>query len=152
MGALFLVVAAGVAVAFGGDPEAGESVAILGLVFGLAGLAMAAAGFALLRKAGRRARVEAAGVSGTARVMGLTQTGMTLNDQPQIGMDLEVSVLGMGTYRAEHKEFVPLLLLSRLRPGAVLAVKVNPANRTQIVIRWGESPTGDAADAGGAVA
>ncbi len=78
---------------------------------------------------------------------------MTLNDQPQIGMDLEVSALGMGTYRVTHKEFVPLLFLSRLQPGAVLGVRVNPANRNQIVVRWDDvraDAGGSAADAGAA--
>ncbi len=147
MGALWLVIAGGLYLALGSDPLAGDSVRPLAILFGLIGLVMLVVGIFLFRRSGGRARVAAEGQVGTARIMGLSQTGMSLNDQPQIGMDLQVSALGLGTYRVEHKEFVPLLLLSRLQPGAVLAVRVNRNNPKQIVIDWNAAPVAPDADA-----
>jgi len=141
LGVLFIVIAAGMYLALGNDTLTKGMIQPMSLMFGAIGLVMVVVAVVLFRKSSGRARVATAGVSGTARILGLTQTGMTLNDQPQIGMDLEVSAMGMGgTYRVTHKEFVPFLLLGRLQPGAVLAVKVNPTNPKQIVILWNDAP------------
>ena len=67
---------------------------------------------------------------------GVTQTGMYLNEQPRIKMDMLVQLPGQTPYAAEHSEFVPLILLSRVQPGATLPVKVNPAQPGKVVIDW----------------
>jgi hypothetical protein len=61
---------------------------------------------------------------------------MYLNEQPRIKMDLLVQLPGQAPYAAEHSEFVPLILLSRVQPGATLPVKVNPAQPQKVVVDW----------------
>ena len=73
---------------------------------------------------------------------------MYLNEQPRIRMNLLVQLPGQTPYATEHTEFVPLILLSRVQPGATLPVKVNPAEPQKVVVDWqglpamGFSPAG----------
>jgi hypothetical protein len=106
--------------------------AILGAVgFGLVWFGLKAAA-----SAERAARIEQTGLPGRATIVGLTQTGMFLNDNPQVRLDLSVEVPGRGAYQASHKEFVPLILLGRLAAGAVLPVKVDQADPSRLIIEW----------------
>ena len=140
MGILWLVIAAGLYLGLSGIPAAGGTITFLVVLFAIIGGVMIVAAFFVGRMAADTRRVATVGLPGTARIVGLTQTGMSLNDQPQIGMDLEVSVPGLPAYRAQHKEFVPLLLLARLQPGGMIAVRVDPANPHKLVVAWNEAP------------
>ena len=64
-----------------------------------------------------------------------------MNDQPQIDMELLVTVLGQAPYIARRKEFVPLILLGRLGSGMPLPVKVDPADPQRVIIDWQASGT-----------
>ena len=61
---------------------------------------------------GRRAAATdallATGTAGTATITGLTQTGMYVNENPQIRMQLLVSLPGQTPYATQHTEIVPL--------------------------------------------
>ena len=81
-------------------------------------------------------RVSRTGLVGTAQITGLTQTGMFLNQNPQVKLDLLVQVPGRAPYPASRKEFVPLIMLSQISPGASLPVKVDPNNPNDVVIQW----------------
>jgi hypothetical protein len=136
MGIFFLVLGAGLAFALGGIPYAGGGMLLTGGIFVIVGGALAVIGFMINRGAGATDDVLATGVSGTATLTGVTQTGMYLNEQPRIKMDMLVQLPGQTPYAAEHSEFVPLILLSRVQPGATLPVKVNPTQPGKVVIDW----------------
>jgi hypothetical protein len=136
MGIFFLVLGAGLAFALGGIPYAGGGMLLTGGIFIIVGGALALIGYMVNRGAGSTDNVLASGVSGTATLTSVTQTGMYLNDQPRIKMDMLVQLPGQVPYAAEHSEFVPLILLSRVQPGATLPVKVNPAEPGKVVIDW----------------
>jgi hypothetical protein len=68
--------------------------------------------------------------------MGLTQTGMYLNEQPQVELSLLVTIPGQTPYAAKHKSFVPLILLGRLTSGAPLSVRVDPNDLNRIAVDW----------------
>jgi len=136
MGIFFLVLGAGLAFALGGIPYAGGGMLLTGGIFVIVGGTLAVIGFMINRGAGATDDVLATGVSGTATLTGVTQTGMYLNEQPRIKMDMLVQLPGQTPYAAEHSEFVPLILLSRVQPGATLPVKVNPAQPGKVVIDW----------------
>ncbi len=76
------------------------------------------------------------GIAGTAEIMALTQTGMQLNHQPQVSMDLRITLPDRPPYAATRREFVPLILLGRLTSGQPLAVRVDPADPQKVVIDW----------------
>jgi hypothetical protein len=88
------------------------------------------------------------GVSGTATILGMRQTGAQLNDQPQIELRLQVSTQMHGAYEVTLKEWVPLMLLGTLSSGRPLPVKVDPANPQRVIIEW-ESAGGSAAPVAG---
>jgi len=83
-------------------------------------------------------RVSRSGLPGTAQIRGVTQTGMFLNQNPQVKLDLLVQVSGKAPYAATRKEFVPLIMLNQIAPGSTLPVKVDPNNANDVVIQWGQ--------------
>jgi len=88
-------------------------------------------------KAAEVDRIEATGIPGQATVVGLTQTGLFVNENPQVGIDLTVSVPGRAPFPAHVQQIVPLILLGRLVNGAILPVKVDSADPSKVVIEWG---------------
>ncbi len=136
MGIFFLVLGGAFVLVLGGIPYAGGGMLLTGGIFIIVGGALAVIGLMVNRGAGSTDNLLATGVSGTATLTGVTQTGMYLNEQPRIKMDMLVQLPGQVPYAAEHSEFVPLILLSRVQPGATLPVKVNPAQPGKVVIDW----------------
>ncbi|MFG2042601.1 hypothetical protein [Dactylosporangium sp. NPDC048998] len=92
------------------------------------------------------------GVVGTAQVLGARQTGVTLNDQPQVALDLRVTAPGHGTYDASVKDFVPFIALGMLGSGRPLTVRVDPHDRQRILVDWEFTPSAGAAEIQRAVA
>lgn len=104
---------------------------------------LGAVGLGLLvwaRKWGRAAaeaeRIKVQGVAGTATILGMRQTGVQLNEQPQIELRLQVTTQMHGPYEVTLKEWVPLMLLGTLSSGRPLPVKVDPANPQHVIIEW----------------
>jgi hypothetical protein len=135
-GVILLAVGGAMAVALGGIPFAGGAMLLTGAILGGVGILLIVIGLIVGRRAAAVDQILATGIPGTAQITGLSQTGMYINYQPQIQMNLLVSLPGRPPYGATHKEVVPLILLSRLAPGAMLAVKVDPADPQKIVIDW----------------
>jgi hypothetical protein len=136
LGAIFLVVGIGLIVALGGAPYVGDGMVLTGGIFAIVGGVLIVVGLIVGRSAAATDQLLATGIAGQATITGLTQTGMYLNDQPQISMDLTVNLPGQAPYAAKHHEFVPLMLLGRLSSGAPLVVRVDPANPQHLAIDW----------------
>lgn len=110
-------------------------------ILGATGLVLVWFGLRARRGAADADRIATSGLAGTASITSMTQTGMSLNDQPQVEMDLLVTIPGRAPYQASRKEFVPLILLGRLSSGQPLPVRVDPADPQRIVIDWGAPGT-----------
>ena len=93
-------------------------------------------------------RVITTGIPAVATITGLTQTGLFVNENPQVELQLQVQVPGRPPYPATRKDIVPLILLGRLNIGQPLAVKVDPANPGDVVVDW-EAPAPTAEATGG---
>lgn len=101
--------------------------------------------------------LRAGGVRGTAQVVSARQTGVLMNEQPQVVLDLRITAPGHGTYDARVKEYVPLIALGMLGTGRPLSVLVDPQDRTKILVEWSfaapapaaapQAPAVDAAEA-----
>lgn len=112
---------------FGGEIAAdGERWAALGLV------AMGA--FFLLLMAGQaiyvRSRAEraATGDPGMARVLGVEDTGVLINDRPRLALDLEITPASGGApLRVRTKRVIGFASLGSMQPGAVFPVSFDPA-------------------------
>jgi hypothetical protein len=94
-------------------------------------------------------RLKATGVPGQARIMNMRQTGVYVNEQPQVELTLEVSSEMQGPYQVTLKEYVPLMLLGALTSGRPLPVKVDPQNPQNVVIEWENAMSGGMQMGGG---
>nr|BFE66075.1 hypothetical protein GCM10020063_106010 [Dactylosporangium thailandense] len=76
------------------------------------------------------------GVPGTAQVLGARQTGVYMNEQPQVALQLRITAPGHGTYDTTVKEYVPLVATGMLGTGRPLTVLVDPLDPAKVVIEW----------------
>lgn len=127
-------------------PVVEESMRITALVLGATGAALLAIGLVLWGRARVADRIRTSGQPGTARILGVAQTGLFVNRNPQVALDLDVQVLGRSPYRVTVKDVVPLVMLGRLQ--GTLPVRVDPANPERVVVQWGL--VGSAGAGGGA--
>lgn len=105
-------------------------------ILGVTGLVLILIGMRVRKSSAATDEILSGGMAGTAQITGLTQTGMYLNEQPQVSMDLLINLPGRPPYPATRKEFVPLILLGRLTSGQPLPVRVDPADPQKVVIDW----------------
>lgn len=70
------------------------------------------------------------GVRGTAVVKTLSDTGMIINNIPQIAMSLEVSLPNIPVYTIQKRVAVPMIYYPRIQPGMTVNVAVDPAHLT----------------------
>ena len=117
-------------------------------ILGVTGVILVAIGLRVRRSADNADRILRTGIDGTATITALTQTGVSMNDNPQVEIGLSVRLPGKEPYAASRREFVPLILLARLTPGASLPVTVDPNDPQQVMIDWSGSSTQSAAVAG----
>jgi len=150
MGVIFLVVGLGLFIGLGGLPYAGGAMQLTGGIFVVVGIIMLVAGVIAGRNAANTQQILQTGIAGTATITGLTQTGVYMNENPQIAMNLLVQLPGEVPYAANVKQVVPLMLLGRLSSGAPLSVRVDQMDRSKVEIDWsntGFSATPQAASA-----
>jgi hypothetical protein len=109
---------------------------LTGVILVATGIGLTAWARSWANRAAEVSRLKAEGVSGEAVVLGLRQTGMYLNNQPQVELELQIDTVLHGSFRSKTKEYVPLVLLGALTGGAPLPVKVDRRNRDNFVIEW----------------
>jgi len=124
----------------GATPDGAGGMLVTAAILGLIGILLLVIGVVLLRRAAATDRISAKGVPGTGQIMGLRQTGMMLNAQPQVELDLLVTIPGRASYRAKVKEIVPLIMLNRLE--GTLAVRVDPARPRTVIVQWDQPNMG----------
>lgn len=85
----------------------------------------------------RRARYFAQyGIPATATILKADTTGTTVNDCPEIELQLEVAIPGEAPYPIKHKECFNPLTLAGLQRGAQMNVLVDPRHRNRIMLRY----------------
>ena len=77
------------------------------------------------------------GLKGEAEILSADQTGMYLNELPQIKFLLEITSPYGETYQMEHKDVVNMLDLSSIKVGAKLPVFIDPNNERNILLVYG---------------
>src|SRR5690349_6132831 len=85
---------------------------------------------------GMRQRVEATGLPGTATIKAFRDTGQRSNMNPVYELDLHVEVPGLSPYEMTRVSKVNVVAVPELVAGAQVGVKVDPADPSQLVIRW----------------
>jgi hypothetical protein len=76
------------------------------------------------------------GTQGRATVQGVQQTGTLINFNPQVILDLQVTVPGQAPYAAKLTEAVPQVYLARLQPGADIGVRIDPTDPQTLALDW----------------
>src|ERR671929_762157 len=66
------------------------------------------------RRTDRKLALRQTGLPGTAQVLGMTQTGVYINENPQVKMSLQVQAQGLAPYQCEIKATGPLIAVGML--------------------------------------
>jgi hypothetical protein len=88
-----------------------------------------------MQEEGQRAQhLMAHGVVGQGTITALRDTGMTVNDNPRIELDLTVTVPGREPYAVTHAQTISRLAIAGFQPGATVPVRVDPNDPAQMII------------------
>jgi hypothetical protein len=80
-------------------------------------------------------RLQASGVAASARIMEIWDTGITVNQDPVIGMKVEVTRADGSTYSATiPKTLISRLDIPRFQLGAVVEVRVDPQDPAKVAL------------------
>jgi len=84
-------------------------------------------------------RLEKIGVTATAKILEVNDTGVTVNNNPQIKMLLEVNSNVSGTYLVESKQVISRLQIPMFQPGATIPVLIDPNNKNLVSLDYREN-------------
>jgi hypothetical protein len=90
--------------------------------------------FVVRRFTGPDKQLLATGETAQATVVQIWDTGVTINDNPRIGLLLEVQPANRPAYQVKTTQTVSRLQTSMYQPGQTLEVKIDPANPKKIAI------------------
>ena len=76
------------------------------------------------------------GTPGTATIKGITDTGTLVNHNPQVVIDMEVTVEGQGAYPLQLTTTVPQIHIPMIQPGSTIGVRVDPADPSSVALDW----------------
>lgn len=120
------------AVLVGGDGRMAFVTA--GMALGIAGLVFFMIGRQMGGLAGLTQEMRTRGRPGTARVVGIGDTGVTVNNDPVAKFTLDVTVGDAIPYRVEIRQLVSRVAIGAFQPGATVPVLVDPDDPQQVAI------------------
>lgn len=104
----------------------------------LAILSMASSGCAMIDRMSGVAearRLQESGEPATARIIEVWDTGMTVNDNPVIGLRVKVSRGDGSVYTATiAKSLVSRIHIPQLQPGATVPVRIDPQDSANVAL------------------
>jgi hypothetical protein len=74
------------------------------------------------------------GRQGSATITAIRDTGMTINDNPTVELDLTVSLDGGAPYPVTHKQTISRIAVGSFQPGATVPVRVDPMDPQSLMI------------------
>ncbi len=83
---------------------------------------------------GEAKRIRRIGLPAEAMVLDISDTGMTLNNDPIVAFRLEVRPPSGAPYEAETRGRVSRLHVPQVQPGAVLPVVIDPQDRMKVAL------------------
>jgi hypothetical protein len=87
------------------------------------------------RKAAHQDWVFQNGIRGRATVLG-AGSNTTVNEMPLLKLKLELEIPGQGRRRISKRELMPVFAATRMQPGVVLPVYVNPQDPDDLILVW----------------
>ncbi|HVY46110.1 MAG TPA: DUF3592 domain-containing protein [Minicystis sp.] len=103
------------------------TVVVLGVVFATVILP-------LMRRSAERSRLMQIGEQAQAKILGLSDTGVKINNSPQIALQLEVYPKTRPPYQAQCVAIVSYLAIPRVQPGMMVPVRFDPADPSKIAV------------------
>lgn len=89
----------------------------------------------LIKPSQNSKRILQTGMPGKAKVLSLAETGMTVNNAPQILLTLEVTPdHTRRPYQVQTKQIVSIVHIPQFQPGAKLLVRIDPNDPNQVAI------------------
>jgi hypothetical protein len=79
-------------------------------------------------------KVRENGIPASATVLEIWDTGVRYNDNPVVGLLLQVTLLDGKTYQAETRNVISIVHICQVQPGSVLPVKVDPDNHSLVAL------------------
>jgi hypothetical protein len=79
-------------------------------------------------------RIAQTGTPGQARILGVQQTGTYINRNPVVNILLEVHPQTGQPYQTTVRRIVSMFQIAQFQQGAVVPVRIDPADPTQVVI------------------
>ncbi|MEX2253667.1 MAG: SHOCT domain-containing protein [Thermoleophilaceae bacterium] len=92
--------------------------------------------FFMSRRAEAAEKLKREGIPAQGQILEMTQTGMYVNEQPQVKLKLRVSGPGLTPFETEKKVVVPMIALGSLSSGNPLSVYVDRTDQSNITIDW----------------
>jgi membrane protease subunit (stomatin/prohibitin family) len=83
-----------------------------------------------------QAAADPAAVTGSAQILASRDTGMRMNLDPTLQLDLLVTLPGQPPYPATVTATVSMAHLGRVQPGGVVTVRVDPATPAAVHLDW----------------
>ncbi len=109
-------------------------------ILGLMGGVFLRVGGKLGKVVGRRPKLLQTGEQGTAVIAEVSETGLTINNEPVFAFELDVDVSGRARYRVEVKQRTPRMAVGAVLPGSTLNVAVDPNDPNNVAIDWFRMP------------
>jgi hypothetical protein len=82
----------------------------------------------------KTAALMANGIVGEARIDQISDTGTTINDNPQVLFNLTVTIPGRDPYPATLTQVVSRIAIGSFQPGATVPVRVSPDDPQTLMI------------------
>lgn len=95
-------------------------------------------GYFFRRSAQKVGYLKTHGIKGKARVMGMRRTGLTVNDVPQVILDLKISTDLGEQFQTAYKKCIDPIYYNLIQPDRDLNVYIHPANRNEVYIDFQE--------------
>lgn len=111
-------------------------IATLALVLSCASLVTGCAAINRMTGTAQARELAVRGEPARARILAIWDTGMTLNDDPVVGMRLRVEPATGEPFEAETKGVVPRLQVCQVQPGNEVAVRCDPADPARVSLAY----------------
>ena len=109
----------------------------LGQIWVVVALGLAALYLVMGRRAAKAEKLRTTGIPATATILQVEQTGMYVNEQPQMRFVLRVDAEGREPFEVEKTSVVPFVALGKLSSGQALPVYLDPEDPDDLVLDWG---------------
>lgn len=89
--------------------------------------------FVIVSRAAKNPKIENA-ILGQATILKIWETGLKVNNRPQVSFLLNVQHPDGSSYEAQTKAVISIIHLPQIQPGATVAVKIDAKDRARVAL------------------